>query len=126
MGNIADKYRARSRRMSAEQIKMRLQVRRLLRNGLKDATQKQLYDRTTLKVTKKMMNSITTQSDSKSISVGYNLKTAPYVRIRLAKTGKSKLGGHEMTMTPAQFIEVVYGDKIFAIARGSLKRIHGD
>jgi hypothetical protein len=125
MGTVAQKYKNRVRRAQSEEAKLRGRVRKLLRDGLVKATDVQLYQRTPLRVTGKMRRSVFTKSDRNSIAVGYKGAVAPHNAIRLAKKGRSKLGGHDMQMEPAEFIEVVQGDKIAREARGSLQRILG-
>lgn len=126
MGKVGNKYKQREKRVFSEAAKTRIAVRKLMRDGLVEATQKQLYDRTPLPVTGRMRRSIYTKSDKDSIAVGYKSSVAPHHAIRLAKKGRSKLGGHDMTMKPGEFIEAVKGDKIARLARGTLSRIIGN
>ncbi len=125
MGTVAQKYKNRVRRAQSEETKLRGRVRKLLRDGLVKATDVQLYQRTPLPVTGRMRRSIFTKSDRNSIAVGYKGTVAPHNAIRLKMKGRSKLGGHDKEMQPAEFIEVVQGDKIAREARGSLQRILG-
>jgi hypothetical protein len=125
MGKLGNKNRQRAARVFSEEAKQRIAVRKMMRRGLVNATEVQLYRRTPLPVTRRMRRSIYTVSDSNSITVGYKASVAPHAGIRLAKKGRSKLGKHDMAMNPAEFIEQTEGDRIARIGRGTLQRIMG-
>ncbi len=118
MGVVADKYKKRAKRVFSAEAQIRIEVRKILRKSLVDATEIQLYQRTTLPVTRNFRRSIFTQSTPNSIAVGYKGSIAPYNAIRLAKRGASKTDGHDMTMNPAQYIRDDAGPKILFLTRG--------
>jgi hypothetical protein len=108
--------------MSADR-KMRSQIRGLLRLGLQQGTEVQLYNRTPLEVSRRMFRSIFTKSTRSSVAVGYKASVAPHVKIRLDKKGRSKTGGHDMTMKPAEFIQRVYGARLSKVGENALHSV---
>ena len=106
MGKLAEAYRARARRVPPETARARGDVGKILLQGLSEATEQQLYDRTPLPVTHKMGDSVQVRYlGSKEVAVGYDRRIAPHAPFRLAKEGTSLLGGHDMTMRPGEQIE---------------------
>lgn len=71
-----------------------------------EATQRELYDRTPLEVTRNMYRSISSKETPNSVIVGYNVSNpvAPYAKYRVVMTGISKLGGHLLDMDPAAYL----------------------
>lgn len=123
---VAKKYQRRIAKLESSDRKMRSKIRGYLRLGLKQALETQLYARTPLKVSKAMLRSVFTITTKNSIAVGLKGSIAPHNSIRLDRTGTSKLGGHDMTLKPAEFIREVYGPKIEKEGRGFLHDVIGD
>lgn len=117
----SQKYARRRQKVIAAHRTVRSGVRSFLRLGMQQGTQTQLYDRTTLPVTRAMFRAIGTMSDSISIAVGFSTPMAPHIPIRLKKEGRSVSDGHDMTLNLAEFIRQVYGDKILRYAHGAYR-----
>lgn len=121
MGVVGKKFERRTKAFWSQQALSRAAVRSELRKSLIRATDKTLYDVTPLPVTGRLRRSIFTRTVGELIQVGYSAGIAPYNNIRLNKTGRSKLGGHDMTMRPAIVMITDDGGKIWAIARGKFR-----
>jgi hypothetical protein len=98
-------------------------VAKILVAALQEATQTELYDRTPLPVSRKMYRSITQRFAGQSVVVGYNGRVAPYAALRLAKKGRSRSGGHDMTMDPAKFVQRRTARKIRQLGEFAQRRI---
>lgn len=106
MGTVSQKYKVRAARIRPACGRMRGDIGKLLIQGGRDALQAELYSRTPLPVTKKMLRSIQVRYlGAFDVAVGFDKNIAPHADIRLKKRGKSKTGGHDMTMDPAKYIE---------------------
>ena len=126
MGKIADKYRARMRRVGSETNKLRGLAGHELYKGLQDATQSQLYDVTRNPVTRKMFRSIRLQMNGyQGVRVFYKASVAPYASIRLNKKGVAK-AGHRLDMNPGEYLDKHVRPKIYRAAREAQARIIGD
>lgn len=79
---------------------------KILNQGLKDATQEQLYDRTTLPVSHDMFRSIRSWIAGNVVKVGYTYgRGANYAKYRVNMTGRSKQDGHKLDMQPSLWIK---------------------
>lgn len=106
MGKVAQKYLVRAARVRTVSARARGDVAKILVEGLREATVAELYDRTPLPVTKKMLRSIKPRFlGAHEVAVGFDTGIAPHAPHRLKKTGKSKLGGHDMTMKPGEYLD---------------------
>lgn len=127
MGKIADKYRARVRRVGSETNKLRGVAARELYRGLQDATQAQLYDRTPLPVSRNLYRSIAVEMNGyQGVRVLYRASRAKYARRRLNLHGTSKTGGHQLDMNPGEYLNKRARPKIYSAAREAQRRIIGD
>lgn len=68
--------------------------------GLKFATEKHLYKRTPLPVTRKMYDSIRVYLEGDAIVGGFITTVAGYIPIRYKMHGKSVTGGHQLDIDP--------------------------
>lgn len=103
---ISDRYERRAKSVGRESAKHRGRMAKILNQGLKDATQEQLYDRTTLPVTRDMFNSIRTKILGNVVQVGYFFgRGAKYAKYRLNMVGRSKEDGHVLDMQPSVYIK---------------------
>ena len=126
MPSIADKYHRRAQSVGRETARLRGDVAKLLNQGLRDATQEQLYDRTPLPVTRDMMNSIRPQLRGNTVQVGYSYgRGARYAKYRLNMKGISRSGGHRLDMQPSAFIQKNVEPQIKRATRAAQRKIIG-
>lgn len=126
---ISAKYKRRINAVRGVTIWLREEARKDLEQGLKDATEEQLYKRTPLKVTRKLFRSIGSKVKGQMVEVGYNLSNdekAKYASSRINMMGRSKLGGHIMDMSPRTFINKHVDPKLRRRNAQAQKKILGD
>lgn len=105
MARISDRYERRAKSVGRESAKHRGRMAKILNQGLKDATQQQLYDRTTLPVSRDMFRSIRIKLLGNVVQVGYFFgRGARYAKYRLNMIGYSKQDGHKLDMQPSRYI----------------------
>lgn len=106
MGKVARKYLARAARVKTVSARARGDVAKVLVEGLREATIAELYSKTPLPVTKRMLRSIKPRFlGAHDVAVGFDTGVAPHAPHRLKKTGKSKMGGHTMDMKPGIYLD---------------------
>jgi len=106
IGRISDRYERRAKSVGRESARHRGRMAKILKKGLEDATQEQLYDRTTLKVTRDMFNSIRARFLGNVVQVGYFFgRGARHAKYRLNMIGRSKQDGHVLDMQPSVYIK---------------------
>lgn len=128
MASISKKYRRRAERVDLATDKAETLVGNEMIRQITQATQVQLYDRTPLKVTYRMFNSIGVSIVRSRVIGGYNRSgviSAPYAVYRLAMTGISKLGGHLLDMNPAEFVAEPMKKRIARVVLLAQRRIIG-
>jgi len=99
---------------------LRKAVAEVLEEDLEEATNQQLYDRTRLKVSFKMLRSIGSKIIGDVVEVGYNMNQSvkiKYARRRLNLKGISPTGRHLLDMKPSEYLRKVSNPKIAALVR---------
>lgn len=99
---LSDRYERRAKSVGNQTAKHRGRVAKILYKGLQDATQDELYNRTTLPVTRAMFNSIRPKIMGAVVQIGYFYgRGAKYAKYRVNMTGRSKQDGHKLDMKPS-------------------------
>ncbi len=130
-GNVSSTYKRRVARVRGKTALLEAEARNDYELGLQEATLQQLYDRTPLKVTLAMLDSIGSRKIPGGIEVGYNIGNAKrrnvkHVQIRLNMKGRSVLGGHDLTMNPNKFLRNRTDGKVRRRAARIQREILGD
>src|SRR4051812_4901610 len=99
---IAAKYQRRAAAVGRAGLMLQNEMRGVLKDGLVQATNEQLYQRTPLPVSHAMLRSIKTRIAGRSIEVYYDAADAPYAGPRVNMHGTSVAGGHQLDMQPGQ------------------------
>jgi len=102
MGVVSGKYFRRIQAAGRESINLRNKVRQLMKRGLVETTDEQLYDQTTLEVTGRMRKSIKTRLVPGGVEAFFDASVAPHAKSRLNMKGTSKKGGHRLDMAPSE------------------------
>ena len=98
------KYERRIAAIPGQTAILREEVKFILRETLEDATQVELYDRTTLPVTRRMMRSAKASIRGDRVVAFYDARIAKHAKFRLQMTGTSKTDGHLLTMRPSRYL----------------------
>ena len=113
MGKVARQFEAMSRRVQPETDRTRGDVGKILVEGLKQATEQEVYERTPVPVTGRMRRSIRARFlGARKVGVGYDVAVAPHAPFRVRMKGKSKRGKHQLDMNPHAHILQNKGDEI--------------
>lgn len=126
---VSTKYRRRVAAVRPVTTWLREKAQEDLENGLREATQEQLYDRTPLKVTRALYNSVGSRVLGQVVEVGYNIGSATraaYAAIRVNMKGTSKTGGHQLDMQPNTYLRRKVDPKIRRRSKNGQKMIIGD
>ncbi|BCM88720.1 hypothetical protein IAD21_00562 [Abditibacteriota bacterium] len=126
MGKIANAYRSRARRVRAVTQSELGREASMIRAGAREAVQTQLYDRTPLKVSKRLLRSISIQFLGNRFRVGFNTSTAPHAQRRINLKGVSKTGGHLLDMDVNGYIRANVYPRVVASRRAMMPRILGE
>lgn len=118
-------YRSRARRAAAISQKMLGAEAAIAHKGVKEGVQVELYDRTPLPTSGKMLSSVQIRWLGRSFAVVYAAARAPYAAKRAAKKGTSPSGGHLLDMDPAAYMRAKYGAELSALKRRHQLQIAG-
>jgi hypothetical protein len=101
---ISRKYERRIAAIAPETENLRYEVKTILHEELENATQAELYDRTTLPTTGRMMRSVRASIRGARVVAFYDARIAKHAKYRVNMKGISKSGGHVLNMNPAKWL----------------------
>lgn len=125
MSNWGNIYRDRAKRARSVSQRQLAEEAKIVRAGVREAVQIELYDRTNLPVTKGLLRSVVLQFAGNRYVVGFDKSIAPYAKIRASRTGTSKAGGHRLDMNPGAYVRANIAPRLRALRAHRMREILG-
>jgi hypothetical protein len=125
MAKLSDTFRQRARRAASIPRRVFDQEARIVRKADVEAVKAELYSRTTLKVTKRMLRSIKLRFLPGGFGVVFDGSIAPHAAVRVEKTGLSKTDGHDLQMDPGAYVARRYRPILRGLRSKGLRAIAG-
>ena len=104
MKRWGDSWRARARRVAPALKGSAAENGKVVLVGARQVVRAELYNRTRLSVSGRLYKSLTLQVTGNAFVVGFDTAIAPYAKIRLDQTGRSKTGGHRLDVNPNAYL----------------------
>ena len=127
--SIAHKYNIRLNNIPYANRAMLMEVKEVLKAGLIEATQVELYDRTTLQVSYEMLRSCNAIIRHNMVLAGYGVgkrnDKAKHAVVRINMRGHSVKDGHWLMMNPEKYIMRTRREELRAIYTKFQKTVLG-